>query len=106
MADWQAPALGDDEEDWLCSLATTSETDREVVHKGLFICKDVETEYPVMPKDELDQVKVKSKCDLSRLSKSKLDFQVVATLVPELWSGRRWERYMVRESASNSMFAN
>jgi hypothetical protein len=28
------------------------------------------------------------------------------TTVPELWSGRRWERYMVRESASNSMFAD
>ncbi|KAJ6537028.1 hypothetical protein B0H19DRAFT_1079405 [Mycena capillaripes] len=53
MADWQAPALGDDEEDWLCSLATASETDREVVRKGLFsTCEDVETEYPVMPEDQ------------------------------------------------------
>ncbi|KAJ6482790.1 ribonuclease H-like domain-containing protein [Mycena sanguinolenta] len=53
MADWQAPALGDDEEDWLRSLATASETDREVVRKGLFLtCEDVETEYPVMPEDQ------------------------------------------------------
>jgi hypothetical protein len=50
MADWQAPALGDDEEDWLRSPTAASETDRGVVQKGLFItCENVEIEYPVMP---------------------------------------------------------
>ncbi|KAJ6527438.1 hypothetical protein B0H19DRAFT_1275244 [Mycena capillaripes] len=54
MADLLAPALGDDEKDLLRSLAIASEMDRKVVRKGLFvICEEVETEYTVMPKDEL-----------------------------------------------------